>query len=154
MATPSSLWSAANSRWFPRTGNCAFTSTFNVVTSFDTICRLGTVAWNGETLRSGTRLFIGGKEVELDNKIPASQVPGTSAIGEENADNVDVDQTTPVTPKAGGLSASSFYAPMKSTKPKGPMYADIEVLAVFPLIAHLWQARPRRTRRYCHESAE
>ncbi|TEB37551.1 hypothetical protein FA13DRAFT_1726666 [Coprinellus micaceus] len=83
---------------------------------------LGTVAWNGEPLRSGTRLFIGGKEVELDNKIPASQVPGTSAIEEDNADDVDVDLTTPVTPKAGGVSASSFYAPMKSTKPKGPMH--------------------------------
>jgi hypothetical protein len=116
-------------------------------------CRLGTVAWNGEPLRSGTRLFIGGKEVELDNKIPASQVPGTSAIEEDNADDVDVDLTTPVTPKAGGVSASSFYAPMKSTKPKGPMYVDIEVSALFPLITHICQARPRRPRCYCHESA-
>ncbi|KAF6760030.1 RAD54B protein [Ephemerocybe angulata] len=87
----------------------------------DTGKLMGSMPWKGDQLRPGSRLYIGGKEVELDNKIPASQVPGLNGqiVEEEKEELQVVEPPTPVASR--GVAASSFYASAKP-KPKGPLH--------------------------------
>jgi len=58
---------------------------------------LGRTNWNGLPLYSGFTTRIGGKEVELDSPIPASQVP--AIVGTQDAEN-DVDALLDSVPPA------------------------------------------------------
>ena len=41
---------------------------------------MGSIAWKGEPLRSGYRCSIGGKEVELDCQVSASDLPTVAGL--------------------------------------------------------------------------
>lgn len=83
---------------------------------------MGSISWKGETLRSGSRLFIGGKEVELDSQVSASQLPGGNGTTPEDKEDEPVVIPEPTSTR--GVAASSFYAAVKP-KAKGPLYVCV-----------------------------
>lgn len=51
---------------------------------------LGRTTWNGLPLYSGFTTRIGGKEVELDSSVPASQVPAIVGTSQDAENDVDM----------------------------------------------------------------
>lgn len=84
---------------------------------------MGIVPWKGETLQSGTRLYINGKEVELDGKVSQSQIPRQKGQVPSEEEPMEEVSPEPVV-KSTGVAASSFYGAAKP-KPKGPLYVCI-----------------------------
>jgi DNA repair and recombination protein RAD54B len=104
--------------------------------------RLGIVAWKGDSLRSGYALRIGGKEVELDREVLASDLPIVSGLAAGPCDrsttcspplsprhpssvapreSTDTPTMPPPAPRAGFVSPASFYAVPPKAKLKGPL---------------------------------
>jgi DNA repair and recombination protein RAD54B len=102
---------------------------------------MGSTAWKGDALYSGYHTYIAGKEVELDGKISASQLPiivGTSKDPEVDCEvpfeqnlflasaskfatsalSPEPKKTTSVTTF---VTPTSFYGMPAKPKPKGPL---------------------------------
>lgn len=77
---------------------------------------MGTTEWSGNKLRSGTRLFVNGKEVELGDEISeadynAGHLESTSAtISAAAAARVKADAAKHKFVAPVGIKATSFYA--------------------------------------------
>ncbi|KIM45152.1 hypothetical protein M413DRAFT_441835 [Hebeloma cylindrosporum] len=88
---------------------------------------MGTTPWKGDPLHSGFKLFIGGKEVELDAPVTSSQLPdtkgaepgllvdrvGDDAIGGDDPPKTEMPQRF--------ITPANFYGIVK-TKAKGPLH--------------------------------
>jgi hypothetical protein len=61
---------------------------------------MGSTTWNGLRLHSGYATRIGGREVELDSQIKASEMPDITGIVEEH----DVDDEMAYDPSQAGPS--------------------------------------------------
>ncbi|KAJ6607761.1 SNF2 family N-terminal domain-containing protein [Mycena sp. CBHHK59/15] len=98
---------------------------------------MGTTPWKGDPLHSGYRVYIGGKEVELDSEVESGDLPILGGPG-HNFDN-GTAPPAPNPPSAIDASASigspaissktfvaptSFYGPQapSKTKTKGPLH--------------------------------
>jgi len=86
---------------------------------------MGTTPWKGDPLHSGFKLFIGGKEVELDIPVSSSQLPDTKGaeIGLSIAGvGDDIDSNDPLKTEMiqKFITPANFYGIVK-TKPKGPL---------------------------------
>lgn len=112
-------------------------------TLFDISSRLGSTTWNGLPLHNGYQTRIGGRDVELDLQITASQMPDIIGSTQEHDDDEEMasepSQFTAgpsflpqalqkVTESPGPSSApkfiapASFYgAPPPKPKPKEPL---------------------------------
>ncbi|KAH8825104.1 P-loop containing nucleoside triphosphate hydrolase protein [Flagelloscypha sp. PMI_526] len=80
--------------------------------------RIGVSSLKTDRLISATRMVIGGVEIQLDEKIPASRMPGAS--GDEEVPDIEIIHKEPV---EKSTSAKSFYnlAPPKARQGK-PLY--------------------------------
>ncbi|RDB25350.1 DNA repair and recombination protein RAD54B [Hypsizygus marmoreus] len=93
---------------------------------------MGSVGWKGDTLSSGYRTFIGGKEIELDQQVKHSQLP--TIIGFPRAGADDTSDSKPSSPAhsvdtslaspapAKFIAPTSFYGTPIKRKPKGPLH--------------------------------
>lgn len=107
-------------------------------------CSMGSAPWKGDTLVAGYRTYIGGREVELDSQVNASQLPGlmgsslasggdisidSSGIAEP-PNQMDCSETRDTPPVAKFVAPTSFYGTPIKKKPKGPLYD--ESCPIFP----------------------
>ncbi|KAF5385986.1 hypothetical protein D9615_002412 [Tricholomella constricta] len=94
---------------------------------------MGSSPWKGDRLISGYRTFIGGKEIELDSQVKASQLPNliTSSrdqvvdVGDTPSESLVDDSSdqflnTPSVAKC--VAPTSFYGTPVKRKPKGPLH--------------------------------
>jgi DNA repair and recombination protein RAD54B len=111
---------------------------------------MGSAAWKGEPLYSGLNLLIGGKEVELDSKVEASQLPtlvgmSRDSMGVEmdgvglyepkpfSTSNIFLSPTPAISPEVAKFVApTSFYGTPNKPKPKGPLYVRRKQLSITP----------------------
>ncbi|KAF8972939.1 P-loop containing nucleoside triphosphate hydrolase protein [Flammula alnicola] len=79
--------------------------------------RMGNTSWKGQVLQPGFRTFIGGKEVELDIAVSASQLPDT---------------------QQKFVAPTSFYANLNSKpKAKGPLQTPEALIMKAPTKEHI-----------------
>ncbi|KAG5636356.1 hypothetical protein H0H81_008304 [Sphagnurus paluster] len=92
---------------------------------------MGSTPWKGDLLVSGYRTFIGGKEVELDNPVQASQLPDVIGSSNDNAhtDEAKLSKATDTFDRAlestsvvKFVAPTSFYGTPVKRKPKGPLH--------------------------------
>jgi len=87
---------------------------------------MGSAPWKGDSLHSGSKLFIGGKEVELDTEISVSQLPDIEGIGlgfpndEVGDEFISSNDFTKMETKKTFVTPANFYGIVK-TKAKGPL---------------------------------
>lgn len=87
---------------------------------------IGTALWKGDPLHPGFKLFIGGKEVELDAPVRSSQLPDTKGAEpglpvDGAGDNAIASDDPPKTEMAQRfITPANFYGIVK-TKAKGPL---------------------------------
>ena len=78
---------------------------------------MGSTSWKGQTLISGFSTSIGGKEVELDIQVSASQLPTIQGSGGFPLDNhTSLDSVDTVKPNTTidqkFVAPTAFYAPV------------------------------------------
>jgi len=87
---------------------------------------MGTAPWKGDPLHSGFKLFIGGKEVELDAPVSSSQLPDTKGaepgipvdgVGDDTIAGDDLPKAEMI---QRFITPANFYGIVK-TKAKGPL---------------------------------
>jgi DNA repair and recombination protein RAD54B len=88
--------------------------------------RMGATSWKGDSLHSGFKLFIGGKEVELDTPVSVSQLPDTEGIrsglpkDEVGDDFISSDDPPKTETKQRFVTPANFYG-ISKTNAKGPL---------------------------------
>jgi hypothetical protein len=88
---------------------------------------MGSTVWKGDRLISGYKCYIGGKEVQLINRVSASQVPSSAnaMLVDDLADLENVPTPAIKDPVSAFVAPTSFYgAPAKPKKLQGPLYAS------------------------------
>jgi DNA repair and recombination protein RAD54B len=96
---------------------------------------MGSTPWKGDSLHGGYRLYIGGKEVELDCQVTRDDLPST--LGGHPDDKIPVPSAqtlgnaaetadsigSPTTGSKTFVAPTSFYGPQapSKAKPKGPL---------------------------------
>lgn len=108
---------------------------------------MGSSTWNGDRLRSGTNLHVGGKEVELGDEIEKEDYL---------ADNMDLTHSAHDTASASRVKAaaalSKFIAPVPSVKKtKDGIAANTFYASVAPAARNLAAGVPRYVYRRRHE---
>ncbi|KAF8160977.1 SNF2 family N-terminal domain-containing protein [Crassisporium funariophilum] len=89
---------------------------------------MGSALWKGQKLCPGFNTFIGGKEVELDCQISASQLPNFPPAGVVDPSHMalagDSETVTPrpKSPAKQVITANNFYAPAPPKAPKGQLH--------------------------------
>ncbi|TFK25490.1 RAD54B protein [Coprinopsis marcescibilis] len=84
---------------------------------------MGTTNWKEGELYSGLRIFIGGKEIELDASVPASQVPSLKGSKDSLSQPEELDPPSEPSKPVASIAATSFYSVVKAKpKPKGPLH--------------------------------
>lgn len=96
---------------------------------------MGTTAWKGDPLHSGYKCYIGGKELELDCEVSASQLP--DIIGPKGSAFEAVPPPPLLLPPVATddiaspakkfVAPISFYGAAPKSKPKGPLYVYLSV---------------------------
>lgn len=101
--------------------------------------------WDGITLHSGYAVRIGGKEIEIDSQVQASQVPDIIGTVHEPDVDEDMDSSQPVAgpsflkqaikrdpPSPAPTTAPKFVAPTNfygapppKPKAKGPLFVQV-----------------------------
>ncbi|KAJ7124910.1 SNF2 family N-terminal domain-containing protein [Mycena epipterygia] len=92
---------------------------------------MGTTPWKGDPLYAGYKLYIGGKEVELDCQVSLEDLPSGGYGDDKSAvpapNPAGVAETTIGSPAIGPktfVAPTSFYGPQapSKVKPKGPIH--------------------------------
>ncbi|KAJ7048171.1 P-loop containing nucleoside triphosphate hydrolase protein [Mycena amicta] len=80
---------------------------------------LGTTPWKGDILYPGYKLYIGGKEVQLDAQVTRDDLPYTIG-GSENTEGLD---SSPAISSKPFVAPTSFYGPaISKPKPVKPLH--------------------------------
>ncbi|KAJ8522744.1 hypothetical protein ONZ45_g754 [Pleurotus djamor] len=87
---------------------------------------MGSMTWNGAPLYSGLSFFIGSKQVEIDARVSASQLPSCTSTG----DSPTITSNEPIDPPSiieAPAPSSKFIVPStnfygSAPKPKGPRH--------------------------------
>lgn len=81
---------------------------------------MGSVAWSGQALHAGFNCYIGGKEVELDCQVSASQLPD-NAGKEEIVPVLSTYPTDESTATKKFAIPLPFYGALTKPKSRGPL---------------------------------
>ncbi|KAF7315296.1 hypothetical protein MIND_00044100 [Mycena indigotica] len=87
---------------------------------------LGTTLWKGDTLSAGYKLYIGGKEIQLDCQVPPEDVPSLVAgpdktVAAPDTSSVQLAVASPTSKPKPFVAPASFYGASKP-KPIKPLH--------------------------------
>ncbi|KAH0589308.1 hypothetical protein H2248_005070 [Termitomyces sp. 'cryptogamus'] len=107
---------------------------------------MGSVPWKGDALYSGYHAMIGGREVELDSQVEASQLPDIPKMSDGGDKSPAKDDTPVASPEKFSdqvsrfVAPGSFYSTTVPKKPKGPLHdpdAEDAVVMKAPTKEHI-----------------